>query len=146
MYIYNFIQSYTGLSSLPCAILTFHPSYIIIFSTTGVRRPPGISRPVAIRLPCPGKLDSWWSLISVSPAPYIRYCTPKNASQHAWNMPESLNAHGMDEEDVKNQNIFMASPKSQLARTENRNPLQDRERAFVRICGRGRVASMARPT
>lgn len=68
-----------------------------------------------------------------SPDPYMRYWTPRNASQPAWNMPHSLNAQGISVTDVKNQNIFIASPASQLARTETRNPLHDWERALANI-------------
>ena len=73
------------------------------------------------------------------------YWTPRNESHAAWNMPQTLKAQGIDDVEVKNQNIFMASPASQLARTESRNPLQERDRAFERICGMGSVASTERP-
>lgn len=80
-----------------------------------------------------------------SPFPYIRYCTPRNVSQPAWKMPHSLNAHGISVGEVKNQNIFMPSPNSQLAKTERRKPLQDRNRALAKIWGSGRVASIESP-
>ena len=70
---------------------------------------------------------------------------PKNESQPAWNKPQSLKAHGISVGDVKNQNIFMASPSSQLAKTETRNPLHDRDRALANIWGNGRMASMESP-
>lgn len=56
-----------------------------------------------------------------------------------------MKAHGISVGDVKNQNIFIASPNSQLARTESRNPLQDRDRALAKIWGRGSVASIESP-
>lgn len=76
----------------------------------------------------------------------MRYCTPKKESQPAWKMPQILKAHGIVVEEVKNHAIFMASPTSQLASTEKRKPLHDLSRLFARICGRGSVASIARPT
>jgi hypothetical protein len=60
-------------------------------------------------------------------------------------MPLILKAEGIVVGDVKNQYIFMQSPSSQLAKTENRNPLQDLDRAFESICGIGSVASMDSP-
>lgn len=66
-------------------------------------------------------------------------------SQAAWKMPQSLKAQGIAVVDVKNQNIFMASPTNQLANTEKRNPLQDRERALATSCGIGNVASTDSP-
>lgn len=80
-----------------------------------------------------------------SPLPYIRYCTPRNASQPAWKIPHSLNAHGISVVEVKNQNIFIASPASQLASTDTRKPLQERDRALANIWGSGSVASTDRP-
>jgi hypothetical protein len=71
---------------------------------------------------------------------------PRKLSQPAWNRPQSLKANGISVGDVKNQNIFMPSPNSQLAKTESLNPLQDRDRALAKICGRGRIASIESPT
>lgn len=84
--------------------------------------------------------------MEASLSPYIMYCTPKSASQNAWNVPQALNAHGIDVDEVKNQNIFIVSPTSQLTRTESRSPLLDRDRIFTKICGMGNVASIERPT
>lgn len=60
-------------------------------------------------------------------------------------MPQILNAHGIEVDEVKNQNIFMLSPISQLPRTESRNPLHEWTRAFAIIWGMGNVASIPRP-
>lgn len=77
--------------------------------------------------------------------PYMRYWRPRNASHDAWKMPEILNDHGISLVAVKNQNSFMESPPTQLARTDSRRPLQDLERRFTRIWGSGSVASTASP-
>lgn len=87
----------------------------------------------------------WRSLIAGSPAPYTQYWIPRNESQHIWKIPHSLKAHGISLVALKNQNIFMKSPASQLASTETRKPLHDLVLIFDTICGRGRVASTARP-
>lgn len=60
-------------------------------------------------------------------------------------MPESLKDQGISVGEVKNQYIFMASPRIQLAKRERRIPLQDRERALVISCGMGSVASTDKP-
>jgi len=60
-------------------------------------------------------------------------------------MPQILKAQGIVVEEVKNHAIFIASPTSQLANTENRNPLHDLDRALARICGIGSVASIESP-
>ncbi len=118
----------------------------VVFSVVDVLRPGEWPSPLAVEKPlgciscCQAGVG--WPL---SPLPYIMYWTPRKESQAAWNMPQTLKAQGIDDVEVKNQNIFMASPASQLARTESRNPLQERDRAFERICGMGSVASTERP-
>ena len=129
---------------------TWSSPYIhIVFSVVDVLRPGGMPWPLAVVKPfgCSSccQLGAAWSL-DAPLSPYIIYCTPRKESHAAWNMPQILKAHGMDVDEVKNQNIFMLSPTSQLTSTETRNPLQDRDRIFDRICGMGSVASTDRPT
>lgn len=121
----------------------------IVFSVVDVLRPGALLWPLAVVKPfgCSSccQLALKGSFAVGPPSPYIIYCTPRNESHAAWNMPQILNAGGIDVEEVKNQNIFMLSPISQLASTETLNPLQDRDRIFDRICGIGSVASTERP-
>lgn len=117
----------------------------VVFSVVDVLRPGGFPCPLAVEKPFGCSSCCQAGAECFSPSPYIRYWTPRNESHAAWNMPQILNAHGIVVDDVKNQNIFMLSPSSQLASTESRNPLQDRERAFARIWGMGRIASTERP-
>ena len=73
------------------------------------------------------------SFETASPTPYCQYCQPRYASQHAWKMPHSLNASGILVVALKNQNIFMASPASQFASTDNLKPLHDLVRSLESI-------------
>ena len=120
------------------------------FSVVDVLLPGTLPCPLAVLNPfginSTPRSEEAWAFDEASLSPYIKYWTPSIESHVAWNMPQTLNAQGIDVVDVKNQNIFIASPISQLASTDNRNPLHDRDRAFARICGIGSVASTESPT
>lgn len=123
----------------------------ISFSAPGVRNPLGLLCAAGRQVPFAGfsiPADhgaKWWSFNTVSPLPYIQYWNPRKASQHAWKIPQSLKAHGIWVGDVKNQNIFILSPNNQLPKTDNLNPLQDRNRALAKIWGKGSIASTESP-
>lgn len=77
--------------------------------------------------------------------PNIQYCTPKNASQAAWNNPHILKLVVTFPLEPKRKPSLKQSPTSHEARTDRRKPLQERFVWFERICGMGRTASTVRP-
>jgi hypothetical protein len=121
----NFSKCKCTLSNTRISNLTQSSKYAS-FSPAGVLALGPLACPfIRISMPCPCVCS--FTALPVSPSPYTKYWPPKNKSQHIWKIPHSLNAQGISLVAVKNQNIFMISPAIQLARTDTRKPLQERD-------------------